>query len=1051
MRDSSYNFHTQTKQILSRGGEKKVMKKSLSLLLSAALVFGSFGSLAYAADADLTVAQKYQALKDKGILKGTTTGSDGLEDKLNRAQFATIAIALAGLSEEKTGSTFSDVTEKQWWYGAIEAAAKAGLVEGSNGKFDPKGDVTVEQVIVIAARILKLEEVKDAKVEGASAWAAGYIQAAIDSGLIAARTDYTKAATRGQAIEVGYQAYVTANPVAPEKASVASAKATGVKKVSVTLDKAVDTAKATLSLKKGTISVATKTVWADDKKSATLELTDVVIGEGEYTVTLAGLDAAEIATATAKFTGEKEVLKSIEFVNTSDTLARSHNNIVKLKPVNQYGELASANPGSYTVYAGQGNDVFVKLGKDAITGELLLTLDTTIKTDGKKDDETPTAPGSNNGLADRYQPGSGIISVNIFNNENHVSVTKNFKMGTAPFVSKMDISPVKYSNGKDFLGNKGETAVISVNQFDQYGNIVAYDPVKDPQNLRFVLNGYEPAIPNQIYAGDSNNDDIADIKVALSKNVDKSAKYTFNVFNQAGSATGEISLQSGKTANKIEFGDFSSDVAAGDADAYLPVIAYDANGTQLTVDELVNAQNEQRIKISSSINAKLITVGEHKGKVQLTNIPKTPRTVVTVTAIIAEPNVSSNATKQVTIAPARIPSGFKVDDAPKQKIVANANDEFKLIVIDQYGSKLDTLHVLDAAGNVITTTPTASDTVYYVQVTPGTTTGSGLQLTKKTATAITGVATYERSTGSATYAGSLSNYNDGFAFDALNHGVLNSTAKATFTAEIIKSNGTGTAATPVAKISRTIEATTDTLNYTVGAVADLFNAIDSGSVTEAVYNNGSVKLPVATQESPTASKFARSISIEATDAAGNTVAIPDTVKQITSSNVLVAQTGIASNKGYVIGNKPGTATLNVTYTTSKGLQELKTITVNTKDTVITSTKLDRGNGSRTYADYVATPNAFALMNLKVTDNYGITYEGVDAQKYNYLFGVTFTASNVKVQTGGTASNPELQDGGSVTIDQYGNISAAGVYSFELTATSAAGFSASTFVTTPLAP
>ncbi len=210
MRDSSYNSYTQTKQIHSRGGEKKVMKKSLSLLLALTLVFGLFASMASAADAVApTTAEKYKMLVDAKVLKGTTSGDPMLDSKLTRAEFATIAVAIGGLAPATSGATFTDVKASQWWYGAIEAAAKAGLVNGSGaGKFSPKADVTVEAVIKVAALLAGIKPVDGAVVEGSSAWAGPYIKAAIDAGLISARTDYKSAATRGQTIDIAYAAYV---------------------------------------------------------------------------------------------------------------------------------------------------------------------------------------------------------------------------------------------------------------------------------------------------------------------------------------------------------------------------------------------------------------------------------------------------------------------------------------------------------------------------------------------------------------------------------------------------------------------------------------------------------------------------------------------------------------------------------------------------------------------------------------------------------------------------------------------------------------------------
>src|SRR5690606_36514 len=99
-------------------------------------------------------------------------------------------------------------------------------------------------------------------------WAAGYIQAITNAG-VAFPTNYTEPATRGDLASLAFTADTQLNPGVPAKVSVTSAKATGVKTVTVALDKAVDTTKATFAIKKGNLTVAhdaAKAVWSDDKK-----------------------------------------------------------------------------------------------------------------------------------------------------------------------------------------------------------------------------------------------------------------------------------------------------------------------------------------------------------------------------------------------------------------------------------------------------------------------------------------------------------------------------------------------------------------------------------------------------------------------------------------------------------------------------------------------------------------------------------------------------------------------------------------------------------------
>ncbi|OUM99264.1 MAG: hypothetical protein BAA02_13780 [Paenibacillaceae bacterium ZCTH02-B3] len=217
------------------------MKKGLSLLLAFAMVFSMFASVAFAADNNLTTEQKYQWFVDQGVLKGYPDGDPRLGNNLTRAEFATIAVAIAGLEPKTDTETFSDVKSGQWWHGAIEAAAAAGLVNGvGGGKFDPRSNVTLEQVIAVAVRILGLDPVEDANVPGASAWAAGYVQAALDAGLITPQSDYKVAATRGQTIDIVYPTYQSLQ-LNVESATVLDAKTVEVKftdgsVVKVTLD-----------------------------------------------------------------------------------------------------------------------------------------------------------------------------------------------------------------------------------------------------------------------------------------------------------------------------------------------------------------------------------------------------------------------------------------------------------------------------------------------------------------------------------------------------------------------------------------------------------------------------------------------------------------------------------------------------------------------------------------------------------------------------------------------------------------------------------------------
>lgn len=320
MRDSSYNSYTQTKQIHSRGGEKKVMKKSLSLLLAISLVFGLFASMASAADAPaLTTAEKYKWFVDAGILKGTPDGGAHEADKLTRAEFATIAIAAAGLTAATSGQTFSDVKKGQWYYGAIQAASKAGLVNGiGKGKFGPKTNVTVESIIKVAVLIAKLDVVAGTTVAGASDWAAPYVKAALDAGLITAQASYKGQATRGDVINIAF-AVVAIKAVPTLKDVNAKVNADDTITVTGTVYGKADSVKVAL----GTATATATAVAATLKADGTFSYTTAKQVAGDYKVTVVAYDGAKASVAVEKtVTIEKFMVSSVTVQNSKQIVVK---------------------------------------------------------------------------------------------------------------------------------------------------------------------------------------------------------------------------------------------------------------------------------------------------------------------------------------------------------------------------------------------------------------------------------------------------------------------------------------------------------------------------------------------------------------------------------------------------------------------------------------------------------------------------------------------------------------------------------------------------------
>lgn len=96
-------------------------------------------------------------MASKQIARGLTTRLFGPDEPLNRAEFVALLLRLLGIEEIKPATpTFKDVNPSDWFYGAIEAAYRAGLVSGrGNNIFDPRDNLTREEMVALLARALK--------------------------------------------------------------------------------------------------------------------------------------------------------------------------------------------------------------------------------------------------------------------------------------------------------------------------------------------------------------------------------------------------------------------------------------------------------------------------------------------------------------------------------------------------------------------------------------------------------------------------------------------------------------------------------------------------------------------------------------------------------------------------------------------------------------------------------------------------------------------------------------------------------------------------------
>lgn len=253
MRNTSDPIKENSNVMNAQGGEKKVMKKILSVALSTAMAFSMFASVAFG-DTAVSPQQQFDALKAKGVFTGYPDGTAGLDKEMTRAEFAKVITKLLGLKEITGVYSYNDknYNAKNWAAPYIEAVTAAGIMEGKNVEkkiFDFNGKVTIEEMAKVLTIALDLEVPTETN-NTATAWAKGYVQAAINAGLLDTSLNFQSNASRqllvgaAYAIDQAQSLKVTSYEVS-EAGKVVTFKISDGESVKVTLDKALEANKET--------------------------------------------------------------------------------------------------------------------------------------------------------------------------------------------------------------------------------------------------------------------------------------------------------------------------------------------------------------------------------------------------------------------------------------------------------------------------------------------------------------------------------------------------------------------------------------------------------------------------------------------------------------------------------------------------------------------------------------------------------------------------------------------------------------------------------------
>ncbi|MEG0778590.1 MAG: phosphodiester glycosidase family protein [Oscillospiraceae bacterium] len=132
-------------------------------------------------------------ISDAGLMAGTADRIFSPNQPTSRAMAVTVLHRRAGSPEPSKASGFSDVPANEWYTKAVYWAEEKGVVQGSNGKFDPNSAITREQLAAIIYRYSgspatngNLNAFTDAAA--VSSWAKQSMCWAVENGLISGIT-----------------------------------------------------------------------------------------------------------------------------------------------------------------------------------------------------------------------------------------------------------------------------------------------------------------------------------------------------------------------------------------------------------------------------------------------------------------------------------------------------------------------------------------------------------------------------------------------------------------------------------------------------------------------------------------------------------------------------------------------------------------------------------------------------------------------------------------------------------------------------------------------
>lgn len=105
--------------------------------------------------------QEIEYLASNGVIAGRSSGIFQPQGTVTRAEFAKLITAALNISDSGAVNTFDDVNTSDWYSGYISSAVRSGIINGyTDGTFKPNNGISRLEMAVMAGRALKIKGCK---------------------------------------------------------------------------------------------------------------------------------------------------------------------------------------------------------------------------------------------------------------------------------------------------------------------------------------------------------------------------------------------------------------------------------------------------------------------------------------------------------------------------------------------------------------------------------------------------------------------------------------------------------------------------------------------------------------------------------------------------------------------------------------------------------------------------------------------------------------------------------------------------------------------------